>query len=34
MLTKVLISKQESNPKFQLIALNIPYNQTFGLLDL
>ena len=26
--------KQESNPKFQFIDLNTPYNQTFGILDL
>jgi hypothetical protein len=26
--------KQENNPKFQFIDLNIPYNQTFGILDL
>jgi hypothetical protein len=26
--------KQESNPKFQFIDLNTPFNQAFGLLDL
>jgi len=26
--------KQETNPKFQFIDLNIPYHQTFGILDL
>ncbi|MCL6101957.1 MAG: hypothetical protein M1292_05620 [Bacteroidetes bacterium] len=26
--------KQKMNPKFQFIDLNIPYNQTFGILDL
>ena len=26
--------KQETNPKFQFIDLNTPYNETFGLLDL
>ena len=26
--------KQESNPKFQFINLNTPFNQAFGLLDL
>jgi len=26
--------RQESSPKFQFIDLNIPYNETFGLLDL
>ncbi len=26
--------KTETNPKFQFIDLNIPYNETFGLLDL
>lgn len=26
--------KQHTNPKFQFIDLNTPYNQTFGLLDL
>jgi len=26
--------KQEGNPKFQFIDLNIPYHQTFGILDL
>jgi hypothetical protein len=26
--------KQETNPKFQFIDLNIPWNQTFGVLDL
>jgi len=26
--------KQETNPRFQFIDLNIPYNQTFGVLDL
>lgn len=28
------ILKQKTVPKFQFIDLNIPYNQTFGLLDL
>ncbi len=28
------ILKQETTPKFQFIDLNIPYNETFGLLDL
>ncbi len=26
--------KQEANPKFKFIDLNIPYNETFGMLDL
>ncbi|HNV95234.1 MAG TPA: hypothetical protein PKG63_02070 [Bacteroidales bacterium] len=26
--------KQKTNPKFQFIDLNIPYHQTFGILDL
>ena len=26
--------KQHSNPKFQFIDLNVPFNQTFGVLDL
>jgi len=26
--------KKETSPKFQFIDLNIPYNETFGLLDL
>ena len=26
--------KQETNPKFQFIDLNTPYNETFGILDL
>jgi hypothetical protein len=26
--------KQETQPKFQFIDLNIPYNQTFGILDI
>ncbi len=26
--------RQETNPKFQFIDLNIPYHQTFGILDL
>jgi len=26
--------KKETSPKFQFIVLNIPYNETFGLLDL
>lgn len=26
--------KQESSPKFLFIDLNVPYNETFGLLDL
>jgi hypothetical protein len=26
--------KQETNPKFQFIDLNIPHNETFGILDL
>ena len=26
--------KQQTNPKFQFIDLNIPYSQTFGVLDL
>lgn len=25
--------KQETNPGFQFVDLNVPYNQTFGLLD-
>jgi len=26
--------KQETNPKFQFVDLNTPYNETFGILDL